>query len=139
MYRLAALILLLSLQSLAAETVVALRTIRAQEIVTSEAVTLDPGTLDGAYAQIDDVLGQEARITLYPGRPILHGHLGPPAVVERNQIVELVFERNGLRITSEGRSLARAAVGERIRVMNVSSKTSLFGVVLDNGSIRVSQ
>ncbi|MFZ5963535.1 flagellar basal body P-ring formation chaperone FlgA [Thalassococcus sp. BH17M4-6] len=123
--------------SVSAETVVALRTIRAQEIVTQDAVTLNHESIDGSYASLDEVIGQEARVSIYPGRPILFGHLGPPAIVDRNQIVELVFERGGLRITSEGRALARGAVGDRVRVMNLSSKTSLFGTVLEGGSIRV--
>lgn len=122
-----------------AETVIATRTIRAQEVLSVDMISLLADTTEGAYGTLDDVVGQEARITLYPGRPILFGHLGAPAVVDRNQIVELVFERGGLRITSEGRALDRAAIGDRIRVMNLSSKTSLFGTVLEDGSIRVSQ
>ncbi len=121
------------------DTVVALRTIRAHEVIGAEALSLDPGRVEGAYANVTEVIGQEARVALYPGRPILFGHVGPPAAVERNQVVELVFEQSGLRITSEGRALGRAAVGERLRVMNLSSRTTLFGTVQPDGSIRVSK
>jgi len=59
--------------------------------------------------------------------------------VDRNQIVPLVFKQGGLSITAEGRSLSRAAAGEIVRVMNLSSRTTVSGIVLANGSIQVSK
>lgn len=120
-----------------AETVVATRTIRAQEIIGPDAVRLDAKGNTGVT--LDDIIGMEARVALYPGRPILTAHVVPPALIARNQIVELVFEGDGLRITSEGRALDRGAVGERIRVMNLSSHVNLFGTVSRDGSVHVSQ
>ncbi|EPX82621.1 flagellar basal body P-ring formation chaperone FlgA [Salipiger mucosus] len=123
--------------SAAAETVVATRTIRAQEIVAPDAVRVDPARVDGAYANPDKVVGFEARTTLYPGRPLLRGSVGPPALVDRNQMVELIFSRGGLRIATEGRALGRGGAGERIRVMNQSSRTVLFGTIRPDGSVSV--
>ncbi|KMK65553.1 flagellar basal body P-ring formation chaperone FlgA [Puniceibacterium sp. IMCC21224] len=121
----------------AAETVVATRTIRAQEIIGPDAVRGDAGGNTGV--KLDDIIGMEARVALYPGRPILTAHVMPPALIARNQIVELVFETGGLRITSEARALDRGAVGERIRVMNIASHVNLFGTVSPDGSVHVSQ
>ncbi|MCR8549510.1 flagellar basal body P-ring formation protein FlgA [Salipiger sp. P9] len=121
-----------------AETVVVTKTIRAQDIVTADAVRLDPAPIPGAYAALGDVIGQEARITLYPGRPVMLGAVGEPALIDRNQIVELVFVRGGLRIVTEGRALARGSAGERIRVMNMASRSTLFGTVTGDGTVTVS-
>lgn len=120
-----------------ADTVVATRTIRAQEIVTAAHVRLDATSVPGAYEAVEDVLGQEARIAIYPGRPILQGTLTAPALVQHNQLVELVFDKKGLRISTEGRALGRGGVGERIRVMNLSSRTVLFGTVQPDATISV--
>ncbi|SDY67187.1 flagellar basal body P-ring formation chaperone FlgA [Citreimonas salinaria] len=122
-----------------AESVVALRTIRPQQVLTQGDVKLDPATIAGAHDKIDDVIGQEARVAIYPGRAVMRGTLGRPALVDRNQVVELIFDKGGLVITTEGRALARGGVGERIRVMNLSSRTTLFGTVAPDGSVIVSQ
>ncbi|SMX32239.1 flagellar basal body P-ring formation chaperone FlgA [Maliponia aquimaris] len=121
------------------ESVVATRTIRPQEIISADAVRLDPTQVNGAYATLDAVVGQEARVAIYPGRVVLRGSVGEPALVDRNQAVELIYEVGGLTIRAEGRALARGAVGERIRVMNSDSRTVLFGTVASNGSIMVSR
>ena len=122
----------------AADTVVATRTIRPQQIVTAADVRLDPARVEGAHADLSDVIGQEARVAIYPGRAVMKGSLGEPALIDRNQIVELVYARGGLRIVTEGRALGRGGVGERIRVMNLGSRAVLFGTIAEDGTIDVS-
>jgi flagella basal body P-ring formation protein FlgA len=89
------------------------------------------------FVRIDDVIGQEARIALYPGRPIRVADIGPPAVVARNQLVRLEFSGVGLEISTEGRALERGAIGDRIRIMNLSSRAMLFGHIQKDGSVQV--
>lgn len=120
-----------------ADTVVPSRTIRAYQIITEMDVTFAPGDLATGYARLSDVIGQEARVALYAGRPILMGDIGPPAVISRNQIVPLRYNANGISIATEGRALERGAIGDRIRVMNLGSRATLFGQILDDGTIRV--
>jgi flagella basal body P-ring formation protein FlgA len=122
-----------------ADTVVATQTIRPQQIITADAVRLDPAEVQGAHATLDAVVGQEARTAIYPGRAVMHGAVGQPALVDRNQAVELVYVQGGLRIRAEGRALGRGAAGERIRVMNVDSRTTLFGTIAPDGSILVNK
>ncbi|MBY6120615.1 flagellar basal body P-ring formation chaperone FlgA [Mameliella alba] len=125
--------------AVAADTVVATQTIRPQQIITADAVRLDPAEVQGAYATLDAVVGQEARTAIYPGRAVMRGAVGQPALVDRNQAVELVYAQGGLRIRAEGRALGRGAAGERIRVMNVDSRTTLFGTIAPDGSILVNK
>jgi len=128
--------LLLLLPGLAqAETVVAARTIRAQQILAPEDLRLVAG--DGAVADPADVIGLEARRTLYAGRPVSFDDLGPPAIVERNEIVPLAYSRGGLQILSEGRALSRGGVGEVIRVMNLASRTTIQGRITAEGLVIV--
>ncbi|ETX29689.1 flagellar basal body P-ring formation chaperone FlgA [Roseivivax isoporae] len=122
---------------LAADVVTPTRTIRAAEIVAADAVALAAGSHPDAAATLGEVIGREARVALFPGRPVLLSQLQRPALVERNALVPLVFEAGGLRITAEGRALGRGAAGERIRVMNLSSKASVFGTVREDGSVEV--
>ena len=137
--RIAALLLALAAVPAQAETVVATRTIRALEVIPPDAVRLDPAEIAGAHDALADVVGQEALVAIYPGRPVLIGTVGIPELIERNQIVELIFANGALQIVTEGRALARGAVGERIRVMNLSSRTTLFGTVTEAGAVTVSR
>ena len=138
MIRLAAILLTLGAPALA-DTVLAARTIRAQSIIGPGDVVVKAVDIPGAATTPEAVIGLEARVSLYAGRPIRMGDVGKPALVDRNQIVPLIFEHNGLRITTEGRSLGRAGAGEVVRVMNMSSRNTVSGRVLPDGRIMVSR
>ncbi|MCV3269889.1 flagellar basal body P-ring formation chaperone FlgA [Roseobacter sinensis] len=138
MTRLLSFVLLLSLSTVAfADTVVPTRTIRTNAIITDIDVAIKPGEIANGFDRVGDVIGQEARTTLYAGRPIRVDEIGPPALVTRNQIVSLKFESAGLVITTEGRSLERGGVGDRVRIMNLSSRATLFGQIQPDGSVEV--
>lgn len=132
-----ALLISLLAGSASADVVIATRTLRPHSLLTAQDVALKPGSIPGVASDLAQVLGKETRVAIYAGRPIRSGDLSAPAVVERNQIVLLTFAKNGLTIQSEGRSLNRASPGERIRVMNLSSRSTLTGTVQPDGSILV--
>lgn len=122
-----------------ADTVFAARTIRAQSVLTAQDIALRAIEVAGAVTSPDQVIGKEARVALYAGRPIRPGDVGPPAIVDRNQIVPLVYNSNGLIINAEGRALQRAGAGEYVRVMNLASRSTVMGLVMADGRVAVSR
>lgn len=122
-----------------ADTVFAAHTIRAQSILTAQDLMLRDIDMEGAVGDPQELIGLETRVALYAGRPIRWGDVGPPAIVDRNQIVALIYHAGGLMITAEGRALDRAGAGETIRIMNLSSRHTLTGLVLSDGRVEVSQ
>lgn len=122
----------------AADTVIAARTLRAQSIISALDVTIIAGDVSGTYRALDEVLGMEARGVLYAGRPIRIEDLGPPAIIDRNQIVQIVYRTAGMEIVAEGRALGRAGVGDMLRVMNLSSHSVITARVRADGSVSVS-
>lgn len=120
-----------------ADTVVAARNIRPGTALLATDVIAIRGEVPGSFADPADLVGQEAKVALYAGRAILRDHIAPAAAVERNEAVVLIYTSSGLNIQADGRALGRAAVGERIRVMNLSSKSALFGTVQPDGTIRI--
>ncbi len=132
-----ALLLVALAAPLQAETLVAARTLRAQAILGPADVTVVDKTIPGALDHADQAVGMEARVVLYAGRPIRPGDLGPPAIIERNQIVTLIYRRGPLTIAAEARALARAGVGDSIRVMNLGSRNTVTGLVREDGSVTV--
>ncbi len=121
-----------------AEAIVTTRVIKAGSVMHLEDLTVVKANIPGALGDPQAVAGQEARQTIYPGRPIRADQIGPPAVIERNQIVGLAFIAGGLAITTEGRALARGGVGDVIRVLNLSSRNTVQGQVMPDGTVRVS-
>lgn len=136
MIRLAVVLCLLA-APLAAEnavrSVVAARTIPAKTLIGADDLLIREVTTLGGVTDPQTIIGQEARVALYAGRPIRRADVGPPAVVERNQIVTLVYARNGLDIRTEGRALDRAGPGDVIQVMNVMSRHSIRARIDEKG------
>lgn len=121
-----------------AQSVTPVRAIRSQTVLAAEDLTIAEEAVPGALAAIEDAVGLEARVALYPGRPILLSQVGAPALVERNAVVRMSYMHGPLRIVTEGRALDRAAAGEAVRVMNLASRQTVTGTVAPDGTIEVS-
>ena len=120
-----------------AESLVATRTIRAQSLILPDDVTTVAALIPGAVAAPESAVGLESRVTIYAGRPILASAIGPAAIIARNQLVTILFERGGLSIAAEGRALGRGGVGDQVQVMNLGSRATLSGRIANDGTIRV--
>lgn len=133
----ALLVLLLLATPASAEMLVATRTLRAAQVIGPEDLAPGGAARPGMVTDPSEAVGMEARVTLYAGRPIPLASLAPPALVERNQLVALVFREGGLDIRTDGRALGRAAEGEAVRVMNLASRTTVSGRVAGPGVVTV--
>lgn len=134
-----AILLSLAASQVFAETVFATRTIRSQAIITEADVMLKEGVLPGTVSALSDAVGREARVVLYAGRPILADDIAAPALIERNQTVTLIFNGAGLRISTDGRALERGAEGDTVRALNLSSRSTVNGIVTKDGHIEIGQ
>jgi flagella basal body P-ring formation protein FlgA len=121
----------------AAESLVATRTIRAKTLIAPEDLTLVSAEIPGALTDPDAAVGLEARVAIYAGKPVRPGDLGPPTLVERNQLVTLVYRSGELAISTEGRALSRGSEGEEIRVMNLGSRNTVTGRIGPDGTVYV--
>jgi flagella basal body P-ring formation protein FlgA len=124
-------------QPASADSVVATRTIRARTVVASGDLTLVEAGLPGALTDPAQAVGLEARVAIYAGRPVRPGDLLPPTLVDRNQLVTLVYLSGGLAISTEGRALGRGAAGDEIRVMNLGSRSTVTGRIGPDGIVLV--
>jgi flagellar basal body P-ring formation protein FlgA len=120
-----------------AESLIAVRTIPAQSIIAADDVSLVDAVMEGAVLTPAAAIGQEARVTIFAGRAVLEADLGPAAMVDRNQLVPLRFQAGALVIMTEGRALERGAEGDVIRIMNLSSRLTVTGRVMADGSVNV--
>ncbi len=81
--------------------------------------------------------GMAARRALSLGRPLSENDIEPPRLVLRNTRVTLVFSAPGMVMTARGRSLDDGALGDTVKVMNVSSNRMIEGIVQSNGDVAV--
>jgi flagella basal body P-ring formation protein FlgA len=135
----ALLLLLLAAPLAQAGTVVPVRPIRGHSVLSAADLTVSDEETPGALTSIAEAVGKEAKVTLYTGRPILASQLGAPALVERNQLVRMTYLDGPLSITTEGRVLDRAGVGEEVRVMNLTSRQIVTGQVTPGGGVVVTR
>lgn len=138
MIRLAALLIALS-GSVSAEALIAARTIPGGTIISPTDILMRDINVMGGLSDPNLAIGQEARVALYAGRPIRAADIGAPSVVDRNQIVTLIYRHGGITISTEGRALARASAGDVIRVMNLSSRTTVSALIDTTGAALVAQ
>lgn len=120
-----------------AETIIAARTVRAHSILTRNDLSLIADNVPGMLISYDEAVGLEAKTILYAGRPIGPEDVGPPAIIERNQLVSLTFQRGTLAIHTDARALSRAGIGDTVRVMNLNSKNIVTGIVAPDGGVYV--
>lgn len=85
--------------------------------------------------RMQDVIGLEARRTLFPGKPIPKNAIQDPVVVRRGSSVLLVFKEEGLEIRAIVEAQESGAVGSNIRARNPDTGLSVLGRVQEDGSL----
>ena len=102
-------------------------------------IELEPHKISAHFASDPmQIIGQQARRTLYKEQPIRLSDTGPVILIKRNQDVDLFFSKNGILLKTNGRALSDGGTGERVKVMNTTSKQIVFGKVTDSGAVDVS-
>jgi len=137
MIRLLSLISLLSPVTALSDTLVATQTLRPFVVIERHHISKSSGEFAGAIIDIEELIGYETLQIIYAGRPFLRDQIGKPSVIKKNDTVEIFLHKNSLSIVTQGRSLERAALGEKVRVTSNSSRKVLVGTVIAAGSVRI--
>lgn len=120
-----------------ADAVIMTRSLPARATVGPADITTVAADIPGAATTADQVVGQVLRVAVQAGRPLRADDLTEPEIVARNQLIKLHYAQGGMTIAAEGRALDAGAIGQMVRVMNLSSRGTVQGVVLPDGSVRV--
>jgi flagella basal body P-ring formation protein FlgA len=86
----------------------------------------------------EDVEGRVTRRTLLPGRLIAMSSLRDPYAVEAGKPVQVQFIQGALTISAIGVPLQAGSVGDLIRIRNIDSGVVFSGIVMADGTVRVS-
>lgn len=82
--------------------------------------------------------GMVARRTLLPGRMISLSWIREPYLVERGTEATAVFEDNGLVISIRAVPQESGGAGDLIKLRNPASGNAFTGIVMNDGTIKVS-
>ena len=83
------------------------------------------------------VLGKRARRAIGAQTPLRADLIELPPLVKRGDLVVIVAEANGLKITTRGQVKKRGRLGELIPVINMDSKKILYARVIDSNTVKV--
>lgn len=117
------------------------RQVQPDEIVTSSDLMIIelPFVRVSTFALTDtkDIVGMQVRRVLTKGRPILKQSVIPPVVISRGARVTIQVQSGALSITTQGKSLSDAHLGQLVRVVNIESKKTITGIARGNGLVEI--
>ena len=86
-----------------------------------------------AVLDINDIIGKQVKTIIQPQSPILERSIQEPVLVNKKDIVTIVFKNKGLQLTMRGVSLDQGIKNQVIRVKNLQSKTVIEAIVVKKG------
>ncbi|MBW2710127.1 MAG: flagellar basal body P-ring formation protein FlgA, partial [Deltaproteobacteria bacterium] len=125
-----------------AEVVVAKRPLRRHRRITEDDIEIRERNLADLPSNVildyEEVLGKRAKRNVSANTVLRPDLIEFPPLVKRGDVVVIIAESSGLRITALGVVKQREGRrGERIRIENIDSKKSLYGRVLDAKTVKV--
>jgi flagellar basal body P-ring formation protein FlgA len=115
-------------ENLSAGTIIGMKDIDYIEIAQR---TLKTGIILNA----NKLTGMTPRRIINAGAPIDPANLEAPRLVERGDLVTMVFNEKGLQLTAQGKAMEDGAKGDRIRVTNSSSNKTVMAEVTDSKEV----
>jgi len=123
------------------EMVVTKRPLRRYHMITEDDIHLKKMDLSkvksNAMTTYEDVLGKRTKRAINTGEVLRTDHIELPPLVKRGDVVSIIAESDGLRITALGEVRKKGCRGERIKVLNLDSKKCIYAHVLDSNTVRV--
>lgn len=89
------------------------------------------------FRTLSQVVGKRATRNIRSGQVVTRRMVETPPVVRKGDRVIITAENSALEITTLGRVLEDAHVGEQVKVVNVSSGKEIFATVVGPGQVRV--
>ncbi len=90
------------------------------------------------FTRTEQVLAKRSRTALPVDTILVPSMLEAVPVVHRGDVVKMIAESGGLRITTQGICREEGAPGQKIRVTNARSRKDVFAEVVDSATVRVS-
>lgn len=121
------------------EMVVANRQLLAGTVLTVGDMSLqqrDVAQAAGLHVKaMDDLVGMKLRSMVRSGAPIKSNQLEKVPVIRSGQLVTIVAENDGFRMTVTGRAKSAGGVGDIIKVENLDSRKQFQARIVDSATV----
>ncbi|MDK9716767.1 MAG: flagellar basal body P-ring formation chaperone FlgA [Trichlorobacter sp.] len=123
------------------EMLTAARQLLAGTVLTEADLLLQKHDLSQAgghpVKNMADAVGKKLRMTVRAGAPIKSNQLVSVPVIVSGQLVTIIAENAGVRITVSGRARSAGGIGDLIRVQNMVSNKEIAARILDASTVEV--
>jgi flagella basal body P-ring formation protein FlgA len=123
-----------------ADVVMSARALQRGQAIAADDVTMQRLDLTqlqrGVMTDLQQVIGRVTKASVTGGTPLRADLLRSATVVTQGQQVRVVFHGQGFNVSSEGRALGNAGVGEPVQVRTASGKL-VKGIVSGPGIVQV--
>jgi flagella basal body P-ring formation protein FlgA len=114
------------------------RTLQAGEVVQPDDLVWARAVAPpGAPREPRVLLGQAARRQLRAGDAASFSDVTAPQVIRKDDVVQVTYEAEGMKLTLEGRAVTGAALGQNVSVLNPASKKTIEAVASGPGQALV--
>jgi len=87
--------------------------------------------------EVKEVLGKRATLSINSNEVLRTGMVEEPPLIKKGDRVLLLVESPLFRITALGESKEEGRRGERVKLLNLSSKREVYGRVLDSKTVEI--
>ncbi len=123
------------------DVVVANRPLARYKLLTRDDLTFK--TMDitrlssSVIMDIDSVLGKRLRKSINAKTVLTANLVESPPIVKRGDVVSIILESDGFRITAVGKIMKKGHKGEMLKVLNLDSKKEIYAKVIDPYTVKV--
>lgn len=121
--------------------VCAVRPLRPQKVIAPEDIQVIPREMTSVnndfFHSPEQVVGQVLSKAVGPQEIITPRHLSHQPLIKRGDLVTVVFDQDGLEISTKGVAREQGYLGKTIRLLNPRSKKEFQGQVVDAKTVKV--
>jgi flagellar basal body P-ring formation protein FlgA len=88
-------------------------------------------------SQREQVVGKKLLCSVGPNQPLSPRELDEPSLIKRGDAVTIVYEQEGIRLSTKGEARGNGAQGGRIRIRNLDSKKDISCQIIDSQTVAV--
>lgn len=123
------------------DVVLAKKPLGRSQIITKQDVVIKRMDLANLpkdiITQKADVIGKRIKRNLKPGSVLRKDFVTLPPVVKKGDLVLIIAQTKGLRISTQGIVKERGRAGDRIRVVNLDSNKTIYARVKNSSTVQV--
>tara|TARA_R110001592_G_scaffold42248_4_gene137271 strand:- start:748 stop:1653 length:906 start_codon:yes stop_codon:yes gene_type:complete len=91
----------------------------------------------GSFTRIEDVVGQIAKKTIFPGQPVTSRSVEAKRLIQRNQMVPVEVRSGTIHIQHRAKAMMDGRAGDIIICSNPATKEEFQGIVRADGVVEV--